>query len=93
MDKKKEFRVEIRGHRASIVTNMVEFIYLGKTTLNSNDLVDLLFLCQEYLLPPLKQAIEHLFGTRLSPEIFFDVYMMAKAFDCVILKQSLIEFG
>lgn len=41
---------------------VIDFIYLGSTRVNSNDLVDLLALCQEYLLVGMKQAIEYVFA-------------------------------
>jgi len=45
---------------------MLEFFYLGETKLNSNDLVDMLRLCEEYLLPGIKMAIEQEFIKNLK---------------------------
>ena len=44
----------VREHSLQDVQAMVDFIYLGKARVNSNDLVDLLSLCQEYLLVGMK---------------------------------------
>ena len=72
---------------------MLEFFYLGETKLNSNDLVDMLNLCEEYLLPGIKMAIEQEFIKNLKVENFYDVYMIAKGFSCTVLLDKVVEFG
>ena len=73
----------MKEHPPEIFEVMIEFLYLGEAKVNSNDLVDLLNLCQEYLLPTMKQAIEHVFADQLTIALFHDIYMVMKAFDCV----------
>jgi len=41
----------------------------------------------------MKQAIEHVFTEQLTVDLFVDIYMLAKAFDCRFLKDRVIEFG
>ena len=41
----------------------------------------------------MKQAIEHVFADKLSIELFVDIYMLTKAFDCQYLKQRVLAFG
>ena len=72
---------------------MIDFIYLGHARINSNDLVDLLALCQEYLLVGMKQAIEHVFASQLNLDLFMDIYMLTRAFDCRQLKESVVNFA
>ena len=72
---------------------MIDFMYLGTAKINSNDLVDLLELCQEYILPQLKQALEQVFIGNISLDSFLDIYLVAKAFECTKLRERLLEFG
>ena len=83
----------VREHSLQDVQAMVDFIYLGKARVNSNDLVDLLSLCQEYLLVGMKQAIEHVFASQLTLDLFLDIYMLTRAFDCRQLKESCVSFA
>ena len=88
-----QITLSVHDYTAEVFEAMVRFLYLGETTINSNDLVDLLRLCQEYLLPEMKQAIEHVFADQLTVDLFLDIYMLAKAFDCQFLKQRVVIFG
>jgi len=73
---------------------MIDFFYLGEARVSSTDLVDLLELCQEYILPSFKQAIESVYASNLTIENYLDIYMVGKAFDCsVLLHDKLIQFG
>ena len=72
---------------------MLEFFYLGETKINSNDLVDMLNLSEEYLLPGIKMAIEQEFIRNLKIENFYDIYMISKGFSCSVLLDKVIEFG
>ena len=83
----------VREHPPEVFQAMIEFLYLGETRVNSNDLIDLLHLCQEYLLPTMKQAIEHVFADQLTVPLFHDIYMVMKAFDCAQLKACVLDFG
>ena len=72
---------------------MLEFFYLGKTKLDSNCLVEMLSLCEEYLLHGLKMAVEQEFINNLKEENYYDIYMIAKGFSCSVLLDKVIEFG
>lgn len=72
---------------------MIDYFYIGQATVNSDDLVSLLSLCQEYILPNLKLAIETIFASNLDVENFLDTYLIAKAYECNLLKQKVIDFG
>jgi hypothetical protein len=39
---------------------MIDYFYRGSCTFDSNDLAEMLELCQEYLLPDLKQLLEQI---------------------------------
>lgn len=71
-----EVTLSIHEHSPKVIEAMIQFLYLGEAKVNSNDLVDLLGLCQEYLLPGMKQAIEHVFADQLTLDLFMDVYML-----------------
>ena len=72
---------------------MLDFFYLCEAKLNSNDLIDLLGVCQEYILSDFKLAIEAVFANNLEASNFVDIYMVAKAFDCHFLQSKVIEFA
>ena len=54
----KETVLEITDYPPSVFRAMLEFFYLGTTKVNSKELIDILYLCEEYILPVLKQAVE-----------------------------------
>ena len=83
----------VREYSQAVVQAMIDFIYLGTAKINSNDLVDLLGLCQEYLLVNMKQAIEHVFAEQLTVDLFLDIYMLTRAYDCNRLKDSVVSFA
>ena len=72
---------------------MIDFLYLSEISINSNDLVDMLHLCQEYIVPRLKAAIEVVFGENLTMENFADLMMLSRAFEATTLRRNLIDFG
>ena len=41
-----------------MIKKMLEFFYLGETKINSIHLIDMLNLCDEYLLPSIKMVVE-----------------------------------
>jgi len=41
----------------------------------------------------MKQAIEHVFAEQLNLDLFIDIYMVARAFDCRFLKERVLAFG
>ena len=83
----------VREYSQAVVQAMIDFIYLGSAKINSNDLVDLLGLCQEYLLVNMQQAIEHVFAEQLTVDLFLDIYMLTRAYDCNRLKDSVVSFA
>ena len=88
-----QITLNVHEYTPEVFETMIRYLYLGESNVNSNDLVDLLNLCQEYLLPGMKQAIEHVFAEQLTLDLFVDVYMLTKAFDCRFLKDRLVAFG
>ena len=88
-----EIVLTVNEHSPDVFMAMIKFLYLGESQINSNELVDLLQLCQEYLLAGMKQAIEHIFAEQLTLDLFVDVYMLTKAFDCSYLKDRVMSFG
>lgn len=88
-----EITLSVHDYTPEVFGAMIRFLYLGETKINSNDLVDLLNLCQEYLLQGMKQAIEHVFADQLTADLFVDVYMLTKAFDLRYLKERVLAYG
>ena len=41
----------------------------------------------------MKQAIEHVFADQLTVDLFVDIYMVTKAFDCRYLKERVVAFA
>jgi hypothetical protein len=41
----------------------------------------------------MKQAIEHVFADQLTADLFVDIYMVTKAFDCRYLKERVLAFA
>ena len=72
---------------------MIDFMYLSEVTLDSNDLVEMLQLCQQYLLPKLKTAIEHVFSESVTVDNFGDRMMLSRAFKAEDLRRNLVVFG
>lgn len=48
----------MQGHDSSLIKKMLEFFYLGEAKINSMYLIDMLNLCDEYLLPGIKMVVE-----------------------------------
>lgn len=69
------------------------FVYLGKTTVGSHFLVDLLELAHKCLLSGLKTAIELVFAANLTIENYLDTYLVAQGFECALLKDDLVRWG
>ena len=44
-------RLAVHEYTPEVFEAMIKFMYLGECLVSSDDLVDLLNLCQEYLLP------------------------------------------
>ena len=51
-------RFVIEHYSISSFKAMIEYFYTGKCLIDSNDIVEMLEMCQEYMLPDLKQLIE-----------------------------------
>ena len=52
--KGKETVLEITDYHADVFRAMLEYLYLGSTQIFSKDLIEILYLCEEYILPSLK---------------------------------------
>jgi len=78
---------------ASLLHCMLQFMYTGQATINSENLIDLLDLSHQYMLPKLKLAIENVFINNLSVETYLNTYQVAKAFECTDIHQSMMQFG
>ena len=51
---KRETVLEITDYKSDTFKAMLEFLYLGQTQVFSKDLIEILYLCEEYILPSLK---------------------------------------
>ena len=76
-----------------ILNCVIEFMYTGKTKIDSSHLIDLLDFSHQYLLPKLKMVIEFILIGNLSIESFLDTYTVYKAFECNQIHKSLVKFG
>lgn len=72
---------------------MVQYFYLGSCQINSNDIVEMLEMCQEYMLNDLKKNLEQLLSGNIDADNFVDNIEIARAFDCNSLKEELYLFG
>lgn len=72
---------------------MVDFMYLGEAQVCSEDLTDLLQMCQQFFLVKLKLALETKLAENLDKSNMLDTLMVAKAFECNYLKQRLAQFS
>ena len=41
----------------------------------------------------MRQAVEHVFADQLTVDLFIDIYMLTRAFDCKHLKDSVISYA
>ena len=72
---------------------MLAYFYTGECEIESNDIVEFLELCQEYLLPDFKQLLEQLLIRNIDLDNFAEVMSLARQFDCRILKEHLYWYG
>lgn len=52
--------------------SMVEYFYLGQCQIDSNDIVELLEMCQEFMITDLKQVLEQLVAANIDSDNFMD---------------------
>lgn len=72
---------------------MMEYFYTGKLTVESSDILEMLEMCQEYLIPDMKQLIEQIIIKNLDIENFSDSMQIARSFDCKILREAIYLFA
>ena len=61
--------------------------------MTNDTLIDMLSLAHETLTTQLKSAIESVLAQNISLENYADTYLVSQVFDCLTLKDELIEFG
>ena len=86
-------RHKVNDYSPELFQVMVDFIYLGEARVCSDDMTDLLQMCQQFFLVKLKLALETVFAENLDKNNLLDTLMVAKAFDCNYLKQRLEQFA
>ena len=72
---------------------MIKFFYTGICNFESNTLLEMLDLCQEYLLADLKQLVEHIMIANIDLENFGDTFEACKSYECKVLKEALYLYG
>ena len=86
-------RQEIHEYSPAVFKAMIDFMYMPEVTIASNDMVDLLDLCREYILPTLKQALEVTFSENIDANNFADLMQLSRAFELNHLRRTLITYG
>ena len=86
-------KTEVKEFSAAVFKAMVDFMYLSEVSLDSNDLIEMLQLCQHLSLPKLKAAIEAAFSETVTVENFTDRMMLSRAFKADELRRNLVVFG
>lgn len=72
---------------------MLDFFYTGECSFDSGDLLDLLELCRQYMLPDLRQVLEQVIIGNLDLDNFSETFEVAKSFDCKVVREALYLFG
>lgn len=72
---------------------MIEFFYTGSCDFDSDSLLDLFEMCQEYLLPDLRQLLESVVQKNVDFENFFDTILLTRKYDLKNLREALFLFG
>mmetsp|Transcript_40306 Transcript_40306/g.38778 ORF Transcript_40306/g.38778 Transcript_40306/m.38778 type:complete len:175 (-) Transcript_40306:32-556(-) len=86
-------RIVITKYSPKIIEEMVRFFYLGECEVNSEDLVDLFELCQEFILTDLKQLLEQAMIKNVDLDNFEDTLVLARHFECHQLKQAMLLYA
>lgn len=73
--------------------SLIDYLYTGHLSLDSSDLLEMLELCQEYLLYDLKQLLEQLIIKNIDFDNFSETMNIARAYECRVLKEALYQFG
>jgi len=90
---KKIVKQEIQDHSPVVFRAMIDFMYLPEVSIDSNDMIDILDLCREYILPKLKQAVEIVFSEKIDYDNFADLMQLSRAFDMDHLRRALVIYG
>lgn len=72
---------------------MLDYFYTGQCSVDSNDILEMLEICQEYLLPDLKQLLEQIMISNIDLDSFPDSIQVARNYDCKFLREALYIFG
>jgi hypothetical protein len=64
------FAIEQFSHKS--FGTLINYFYTGRCSVDSNDLIEMLEMCQEYLLPDLKQLLEQIIVTNIDHDNFPD---------------------
>ena len=72
---------------------MLDFFYTRACDFDSDTLVDMFEMCQEYLLPDLRQLLEGVVLKNLDAENFFDTILLTRKYDLKNLREALYLYG
>jgi hypothetical protein len=72
---------------------MIDFMYMPEVSIDSNDMIDILDLCREYILPKLKMAVEITFSENIDTNNFADLMQLSRAFELNHLRRTLVTYG
>eukprot|EP00347_Sterkiella_histriomuscorum_P013186 403365679 len=72
-----------------VMNSVVNYFYTGTLDFESDDIIELLELCQEYLLYDVKQLLEQTMIKNIDNENFAETMQVVRAFDCKILREAL----
>ena len=84
---------DIDSFPSSSFSAMIEFFYTGSCEFDSDSLIDMFEMCQEYLLPDLRQILESVVLKNVDSENFFDTILLARKYDLKNLREALYLYG
>ena len=72
---------------------MLDFFYTGQCSFESSELLDLLELSRQYLVPDLRQVLEQVIIANIDLDNYSDNIEVAKSFEYKLLKEALYVYG
>jgi len=85
--------VEIHEQSSKVFQVIVEYLYTGKTEVNSDDIIEILEACREFFIQDLKLLLEKVLIYNIQIDNFQDSLDIAKAFECSQLREAVLDFG
>lgn len=85
--------LHIERYSPQCIKALIDYFYTGHCELDSNDIVEMFNICQEYMLPDLRQLLEQIMVGNLDMDNFPDCIQLARDYECKILREALYMYG